>query len=142
MGMKEALKTRETSFRQKLNEAAEARAERERVWDVYRAKAREWINANATDEEKSRMALDDKWATEFVQSIAENLSIADFKIPPGWTGWIHCERCGTVPAWPSLKGQNVKGCPWCHIVGDVIEEAKSDIAAFESRGTSGEEQAA
>ena len=50
----------------------------------------------------------------FLRSFACALSATRWRqigvAPPGWTHAAHCDRCGPVYLWRSVK---VAGCPWC-----------------------------
>lgn len=60
---------------------------------------------------------------------ATRRAVAEGYIPPHWTGYTHCPRCGTMPAPPELDGQRLMRCAWCNSKGGGLLDR---IAAFNS----------
>ena len=74
--------------------------------------------------------LNDKeafWA--FCKVVTENIQVEKGFVPPGWTGSVVCESCGSMPMPPEYTGGKVVGCPWCHTeAGKAIREMKSECS--------------
>lgn len=50
----------------------------------------------------------------------ESLAIERRIVPPHWTGWIDCEKCGIRPAEKEYAGEKLLTCRWCFVSDEIL----------------------